>query len=72
MLYNDYVLKDKQNQIINKDIYNLMMVEDKPEDGKLFINEYGNVSIVVKIDDRCYKKDYNEDTVNLIEEDCNI
>lgn len=73
ILYNDYTLKDKQDQLINKDIYNLMMVDDKPNYGKLFINEYGNVSIMVKIEDRCYKKDYNEDTVELIEDEaCTI
>lgn len=73
MLYNDYVLKDKQDQLINKDIYNLMTTKDKPSTGTLIINEYGNVSIVVKIEDRCYKKTYDDNSVNLIEdENCTI
>lgn len=73
MLYNDYVLKDKQNQLINIDIYSLMMTDDKPQYGSLLINEYGNVAIAVKIEDRCYKKNYDSNAVDLIDNDtCKI
>lgn len=73
VLYNDYVLKNKQNQLINKDIYSLMTTEDKPVNGSLIINEYGNVAISVTIEERCYKKNYDSNQVSLVDTtDCNI
>lgn len=73
VLYNDYVLKDKQDQLTNKDIYDLMTTEDKPQTGSLIINEYGNVAIVVTIEDRCYKKYYDSSQVNLVDiTDCDL
>lgn len=67
MLYNDYVLKDKQEQLINKDIYDLITVDNKPEQGYLIINQYGNVLTTILIENRCYKKEY-DGSVNLVDE----
>ena len=67
VLYNDYVLKDKQEQLVNKNIFDLIKIEDKPSSGYLIINDYGNVAIAILIDDRCYKKDYENNTINLLE-----
>jgi len=73
ILYNDYVLKDKQNQLINKDIYDLIYTENKPSDGVLTINEYGDVKALVLIENRCYKKDYDSNQVELIkDEECDF
>jgi len=67
ILYNDYVFQDRQNELVNIDIYKSLTTKDKPSIGSLFINEYGNVSIIVKIEDRCYKKDYNQTMINLVD-----
>lgn len=60
IMYNDYVTKDMQNQIINKNIYSLLD-SDKPEHGQLFINQYGSIALSVLVEDRCYIKQYNGD-----------
>lgn len=67
ILYNDYVFQDRQNELINKNIYDLLSTKNKPEKGSLVINDLGNVFVTVKIEDRCYKKDYDEIVINSIE-----
>lgn len=68
ILYNDYVFKDKQNQLIGKDIYNILTTKDKPGTGSLIINSYGNIKVAIKIEDRCYKKDYDETNIELVDD----
>lgn len=73
MLYNDYVFQDRQNDLVNIDIYKSLTTKDKPSVGSLFINEYGNVYVIVKIEDRCYMKDYNQTMINLVDNsECDI
>lgn len=67
ILYNDYVFNDKQDQIVNKDIYSLMTTKNKPEQGILILDNYGNVKISVKIEERCYEKDYDENNIILVD-----
>ena len=64
VLYNDYVFKDKKDNIINKDIYNLMVTSNKPEQGILYVNGLGQVSIAVIYNGNCYTKDFNDININ--------
>lgn len=64
ILYNDYVFSDKQDQIISKDIYNLMTTKDKPKQGSLYINGLGQISIAVIYNGRCYTKDFGENNIS--------
>lgn len=64
IFYNDYVFKNKQDEIINKNIYNLMTTSDKPEQGILYVNGLGQVSIAVVYNNNCYTKDYTDTNIN--------
>lgn len=66
MLYNDYVFKGKHEQIINKNIYDILTTKDKPDTGSIIINNYGNIKAVIKINNRCYKKTYDDTNIELV------
>lgn len=73
IVYNDYLANGTANSIIGIDIYNILDVKDKPEIGHVMINEYGNISVSIIINDRCYKKAYNDTNIELVNDaTCNI
>jgi len=68
----------KKNQLTtNKDnpinLYNqIEMSNDIPDNGKLYVNNKGQVALSVVINDRCYKKEYYEQLQVLENSDCNL
>lgn len=59
-LYNDYVLSDRQELIIDKNIFSELK-SDKPDSGEIYINEYGNIGVAISIDEKCYLKAFDGD-----------
>ena len=72
-MYDRYLIKGIANTIIDKDIYNLLEVQSKPETGHVMINEYGDIKAAIKVENKCYKKAYNSSNINLEnDENCDI
>ncbi len=71
VLYNEYLMDGDTNKIINRDIYNILSI-DKPEFGSIVINEFGDMAATIRLENRCYIKDFNaSDFTYTSVDDCN-
>ena len=76
LYYAESILDDtkKYNIENNINIYNVVVVNgEKPENGSLFVNNDGQVSISVVIDKKCYVKTFTGDLQELDNiEECSL
>ncbi len=65
--------ESKKEKIINGiNIYPDIMINNKPENGQLYVNENNEVAIAIIINNKCYKKTYDSEIEVVDVNDCDL
>ena len=65
--------ESKKEKIINGiNIYPDIMINNKPENGQLYVNENNEVAIALIINNKCYKKTYDSEIEVVDVNDCDL